>query len=313
MEQPLLAGHKLDKDAIGHHALDGTLVGLTHLGYDNDAIDHLEGTSDRLLIGRSDLDHADTALGVLLDIDLSTGLLLHALDDLTAGADDRADELLRHLHLLHAGRLRLQLRTRTGDGALDDVKDMEAGTTCLLKSLCQHLVAQSVDLDIHLSGGDTLTGTGHLEVHISHVVLITEDVGEDRLLISLAHHTHGNAGDGTDHRHTGILQRQRTGADRSHGGGSVALQDVAHHADGVGVVLGDHAVEGTHGEVAVTDLSAADALGARGLSGAEGREIVVEEEALLALEESIVDQLLIVLGTEGDRSECLGLSAGEDS
>ena len=144
------------------------------------------------------------------------------------------------------------------------------------------------------------------------MVLVTEDVGEDRLLISLAHHTHGNAGDGTDHRHTGILQRQRTGADRSHGGGSVALQDVAHHADGVGIVLGDHAVEGTHGEIAVTDLTTADALGARGLTGAEGREIIVEEEALLALEEGVIDQLLIVLGTEGDRGECLGLSAGED-
>ena len=189
---------------------------------------------------------------------------------------------------------------------------MEAGTTCLLEGLCQHLVAQSVDLDIHLGGGDALTGTGHLEVHISHVVLVTEDVCEDRLLVSLAHHTHGDAGDGTDHRHTCILQRQRTGADRSHGGGSVALQDVAHYADGVGIVLGDHAVEGTHGEIAVTDLSAADALRARGLTGAEGREVVVEEEALLALEEGVIDQLLIVLGTESDRSECLGLSAGED-
>ncbi len=42
----------------------------------------------------------------------------------------------------------------------------------------EHLVAESVALDVHLGGGDALGGSGYLEVHVAEVVLIAEDVGE---------------------------------------------------------------------------------------------------------------------------------------
>ena len=49
----------------------------------------------------------------------------------------------------------------------------------LLKSLCEHFVGQTVHLDVHLGRGDTVLGTCNLEVHVTEVVLVAEDVGED--------------------------------------------------------------------------------------------------------------------------------------
>ena len=53
---------------------------------------------------------------------------------------------------------------------------METALTCLLECLGEHIVAESVDLDIHLASGNTVAGTGYLEVHVAKVVLIAEDV-----------------------------------------------------------------------------------------------------------------------------------------
>jgi hypothetical protein len=35
-------------------------------------------------------------------------------------------------------------------------------------------------LDIHLQGTDTALGTGNLEIHITQVIFITEDIGQAR-------------------------------------------------------------------------------------------------------------------------------------
>ena len=53
---------------------------------------------------------------------------------------------------------------------------------------------QAVDLDIHLDGGDTIMGTGHLEVHISEEILQALNIGQyDIIVIGLAgHQTTGN-------------------------------------------------------------------------------------------------------------------------
>ena len=40
------------------------------------------------------------------------------------------------------------------------------------------LFGDAVDLDVHLQGGDTALGTGHLEVHVAEVIFVTQDVGQ---------------------------------------------------------------------------------------------------------------------------------------
>ena len=34
------------------------------------------------------------------------------------------------------------------------------------------------DLDVHLQGGDALLGSGHLEIHVAEMILVTQNVGE---------------------------------------------------------------------------------------------------------------------------------------
>ena len=52
--------------------------------------------------------------------------------------------------------------------------------------------------------------------------------------------------------------------------------------------------------MAVTNLTTAYATLGLGLTRAERWEVIVEQEALIALVEHIVNQLLVEFGTEGD-------------
>ena len=64
-------------------------------------------------------------------------------------------------------------------------------------------------------------------------------------------------------------------------------------------------------QVAVTDLAAAHATGCAGLTGREGGEIVVQQEALVLVTQHVVDELLVVLGAQGDGCQGLGLATLE--
>ena len=153
----------------------------------------------------------------------------------------------------------------------------------------------------HLGDMDfKVTGTRDLKVHIAEVILVSKDVGENSVVgtLVLTDETHSDTRDRLLHLDTSITQSERTSADRSHRGRSVGLKNITHHTDHVGVVLGDHALERTVCEITVADLTTADAARSFCLASGEGREVVVQEEALLAVVEYIVDQLLIALSTE---------------
>ena len=59
---------------------------------------------------------------------------------------------------------------------------MQASLTSLCKCSLEDLVAQSIYLDIHLCGSDTIGGTCYLEVHIPKVVFVPKDIGEDSVV-----------------------------------------------------------------------------------------------------------------------------------
>ena len=132
------------------------------------------------------------------------------------------------------------------------------------------------------------------------MILVAQNVREDSVVgtLVLTDETHGDTRDRLLHLDTSITQSERTSADRSHRGRAVGLKDITHHTDHVGVVLGDHALERTVCEVTVADLTTADAARSFCLACGEWREVVVQEEALLAVVEYVVDQLLIALCTE---------------
>jgi hypothetical protein len=85
-------------------------------------------------------------------------------------------------------------------------------------------------------------------------------------------------------------------------------------ADGVGELLGvrEQRDQRAARQGAVADLAPAGAaLGLR-FAGAEAREVVVEQEALLVFAHQLVHDLLVGRGAERHRRERLGLAAGEE-
>ena len=64
--------------------------------------------------------------------------------------------------------------------------------------------------------------------------------------------------------------------------------------------------------MAVTNLATAYAALCLGLAGGEGREVVVEQKALVLVDEHIVDELLVQLGAQRTGGQRLCLATGED-
>ncbi len=107
---------------------------------------------------------------------------------------------------------------RSRYGGFDDVKDVEAAVTCLVEGFLKDFIAQTVTLDVHLGGCDTVTCACHLEVHVAEVVFVTEDVGEHCPLVAfgVGDKTHGDTADGLLHLDTGVKQRECAGAYGGH-------------------------------------------------------------------------------------------------
>ena len=60
--------------------------------------------------------------------------------------------------------------------------DVVTSLAGLLQGFAQLVEAQSLDLDVHLACCDAVGRACHLEVHVSEVVLVAEDVREDGVL-----------------------------------------------------------------------------------------------------------------------------------
>ena len=88
----------------------------------------------------------------------------------------------------------------------------------LHEGFLEDLKRQTVALDIHLGGCQTVLRTGGLEVHIAQVVLIAEDIAQHSILLfsRVLDQTHGNTRDGLLHGHTSVHQGEGTGTDSSH-------------------------------------------------------------------------------------------------
>ncbi len=312
MEEAVAVGHELNEGAEVEDRAHLAGVGLALFGELHDGVDEAEGAVDGVLVGRG---HLDVAVVVdLVDRHGGARSLLDTLDHLSARADHSADQLLGDGHGDDAGHIGLVVLAGGGDGLLDDVEDMEAAVACLVEGALKHFIRQSVDLDVHLGGGDTVAGAGHLEVHVAEVILVAEDIGEHCIFgvgAGVGDKTHGDTCHRLLHLHAGVEERQGACTHGGHRRGAVRLKDVRHDAAHIGEIVGEHALQGAVGQIAVAYLAAAYAAGGACLAGREGGEVVVEQEALAALVDHVVDNLLVELGAEGHGGEGLGLAAGK--
>ena len=216
MEQTILARHDLHEATIRHHRTDSSVVNLANLRNGNDSADLADGLVDAILV-RSTYLNLTHAVG-LVDGYRSTRLLLNLLDNLSARADYGSDELLRNIECLDAWHLWLQFGTWLSDSVGELAQDVLATFLGLHKSLLKDVEAQSVTLDIHLCGSQSVLRTSGLEVHVAQVVLVAEDIAQYSILVlaRVLDKTHCDTGYRLLHRNTGIHQSQGSGTYRRH-------------------------------------------------------------------------------------------------
>src|SRR4028118_1035212 len=153
---------------------------------------------------------------------------------------------------------RAGVRARRGDGAEQDVQDLEPAHLGLAEGLLQELGRDARDLHVHLKRRDAVPRTGDLEVHVAHVVLEALNVRQDDVVLTLLDEAHRHTRDRRLYRHAAVHERQRRAADARHRGGAVRLEHLGDDAQGVGelLVTRDHRKERALGERPGADRSA---------------------------------------------------------
>ena len=72
--------------------------------------------------------------------------------------------------------MRLEVGPGLGNGLFHDAEDVHPAAACLFERLLKNLERETVNLDVHLCGGYSVTGACDLEVHIAEMIFITEYV-----------------------------------------------------------------------------------------------------------------------------------------
>ena len=218
---------------------------------------------------------------VIRDVDLGAGFFLKCADILSARAYNSPNFLHRHFDDGDARGMRLERFARFRDCGRDLTQDALAGFFGLCQRGAHDLRGDTLDLDIHLQGGDTLFGSCNLEVHVTQVVFQSLDVRQDLEGVAFLNQTHRHAGYRGFDRHTGIHQRQRGAAHRSHRAGPVGGQYFRDQAQGIREVFfgGDNRHQCPFRQGAVADLTPALAAQLLDLAGRIRREVVMVDIA----------------------------------
>ena len=141
-------------------------------------------------------------------------------------------------------------------------------------------------------------GAGHLEVHVTEVILVAEDVGKNGELLAFLDETHGDTGHRRLGRHAGVHQRQARSADRRHRARTIRLGNLGNHAHHVGKLVDcrHDRLHATAGELAMTDFATLRRAHKAGLTDTVWREVVMQHERLFAFALDRVDDLGIASG-----------------
>ena len=141
-------------------------------------MDHVIGFLDSLaIVGRGNLDDA-----VVVDIHLGAGHFHDFTDDFTARPDDFADLVGWNLHGLNARCVDREIAAPELSAFVHLAQDMHPPIFGLCQRFFHDLGRDTRDLDVHLQRGDTVFGARHLEVHVTQVIFVTQNVGQDRIL-----------------------------------------------------------------------------------------------------------------------------------
>ncbi len=232
MQQAVLAGSDLEERAVVFDATHDALVLGADLRLECEAFDDFDRLLERLAIRRRDADRA-----IVADVDLRAGLLGDRLNHLAAGSDDHADLVGLDLEGLDARRVLRKLRTWRRHDLVHLFEDVESTFARLVQGFVHDLLLQPGDLDVHLDGGNALVGSADLEIHVAEMILVTEDVRQDGVLLALHDEAHRDAGDRCLDGHASVHHRQASATDGRHRRRAVRLRDLRDDTHRVGEVF----------------------------------------------------------------------------
>ena len=175
MKQPLLPGKNLDNSSKGKNALYSALINISPLRNSHNALDQVNGRLPIFLVGSRD--RYDTLPVLVLNLDRCIRIALHTLDDLSARSDNSTDKLRIDGDLREPGRMRRQIGPPFGDRFVHDIENVMPRVPRLLQGLPKHVPGKSRNLDVHLTGRNTVARTRQLEVHIPKMIFRAEDIG----------------------------------------------------------------------------------------------------------------------------------------
>ena len=91
-------------------------------------------------------------------------------------------------------------------GFLHLAQNVHAGFFGLGQSDLHDFLGDALDFDVHLQRSNTVGGTGHLEVHVTQVVFVTQDVGQHCKAVVFLDQAHGDTGNVGFHGNASIHQ-----------------------------------------------------------------------------------------------------------
>ena len=312
MEQTFLRGHEFYEATIRHDADNFGIVYFTHFGDSNDSANLSHCSVDAVLVRSRNLNL--TYAVCFFDGDGSTSFFLHTLDNLTTRANDSTNEFLRNVEGFDTRYVRLVVFTWVIHSLHHLTEDVFTTSLGLCECFFEDFVRKTIALDVHLRSGQTFERTRGLEVHITEVVFVTEDVGEDSIFVFtwILNQSHCDTRYRSLQGYTCIHERERTSANGSHRRRTVRLEDVAHHTYSVREVGRDLPLQTAPCQVTVTDFTTTYTALSASFTGREGREVVVKEEAHVTLVEHIVYHLFVKFRTEGSGRKALCFTTSED-
>src|SRR5690606_10947057 len=115
---------------------------------------------------------------VVRNIDLRARLFGQSADGGTTLTNHVTNLLGVDLHGQHARSKFRHLGTGTVDGLFHLAQDVHTAFMGLSQCNLHDFLGNALDLDVHLQSSNTFLGTGYLEVHITQVILVAQNVGQ---------------------------------------------------------------------------------------------------------------------------------------
>ena len=192
---------------------------------------------------------------------------------------------------------------------------MQSSIACLVQSGVHDFTRNALNLDIHLQRGNSVVGTSNLEVHITEVILIAEDVGQDRKIITLFDQAHCNTGNRRFHRNASVHECEAGATNGSHRAGAIRFRDFRNDTNNVGEIVKTrhNRLDTTASQLAMANLTTLRRTNKARFTDAKRREVVMQHEWVFTLTINGVDYLGVSTGTQCCRDDCLCFTSGEDS